>query len=257
MEATFLDLYRSDTQAVYALWVAPLLLLAYLLLTARGRATARHPDAGTRFVYRYAVAFGIETILDPLATGPLLRWLGIAEAPAGTAVLLAFVLLGDFRVFLLLFYFTRPDGSVRRAAREAAAWTVIVPLLAWAVDRALRELFASLPEQTLWLVYELAFLAMALWLRARLIPASGAALSAPLRRGLQAIAGYVALYYALWAISDALILAADLDAAWALRILPNHLYYSLYLPFVCFELSPARLSASPHSASNVSTQTSR
>ena len=40
---------------------------------------------------------------------------------------------------------------------------------------------------------------------------------------------YVAVYYALWGIADALILAG-FDAGWGLRVLPNQLYYSFWVP---------------------------
>ena len=60
------------------------------------------------------------------------------------------------------------------------------------------------------------------------------------RRGLQAVAGYVALYYALWALADVLILVFGLDAGWLLRVVPNQLYYAFWLPFVWFQLASLR-----------------
>ena len=48
-------------------------------------------------------------------------------------------------------------------------------------------------------------------------------------RYLRAVLAYVAVYYALWGIADVLILAG-FDAGWGLRILPNQLYYSFWVP---------------------------
>jgi hypothetical protein len=51
---------------------------------------------------------------------------------------------------------------------------------------------------------------------------------------------YVAVYYALWALADVLILVGRLDAGWGLRVIPNQLYYALYLPFVYFRFFSRR-----------------
>ncbi len=37
-----------------------------------------------------------------------------------------------------------------------------------------------------------------------------------------------------------IILVFGLDAGWALRVIPNQLYYAFYLPFVYFQLSSRR-----------------
>ena len=66
-----------------------------------------------------------------------MAWLGVPERLA-TAVMLGFVLLGDFRVYWLLFAVALRD--VRRGARLAAAVTPVVPLLAYASDHLLRTL---------------------------------------------------------------------------------------------------------------------
>jgi hypothetical protein len=238
--STFLDFYKSDLQSVYALCVVPLLFLAYLLLSPVARATARSDDAWRRFLYGYCVVFALETMLDPIATGPLTRWLGVGEAGLGTAILLTFVLLGDFRVYLLMFRLARFERPLARVLLESAGWTLVVPVFAYAVDSALHLLRPALPEQTIWLVYELAFLGIAIWLRvvgiARRVPAA----DATLRRGLEGVAVYAAGYYALWATADVIILVAGLDVGWALRVIPNQLYYAFYIPFVYVQLSSRR-----------------
>ena len=46
----------------------------------------------------------------------------------------------------------------------------------------------------------------------------------------RAVLAYAVAYYALWAAADLSILAGR-DAGWALRMLPNQLYYALFVPF--------------------------
>lgn len=239
---SFREFYQSDAQSVYALWIVPLLFLAWLVLTPTGRAGASSPwRAGdASFLRWYSILFGLETVLDPFATGPFLRATGQQDTALGTAVLFLFVLLGDFRVFLLLFRMARPERPLGATIARAAAWTFIVPIATWVVNTSLHALRPGLPSQTIWLVYELFFLAMALWLRGSFVPSEVGANDPVRRRGLRAAAGYVAVYYALWALADVLILVFGLDAGWLLRVVPNQLYYAFWLPFVWFQLAGLR-----------------
>jgi hypothetical protein len=224
----FLEFYTSDLQSTYSLWVVPILFLAYLLTAGRRRAEASS-DAAARFVWTYALVFALETILDSFTTGPLSRWLGILGTPVGTAVLLTFVLLGDFRVLLLVFRLARPET---RWIVQAALWTFVVPIFAWVVNGDLHSRWPTLPDQTIWLLYELGFLSLALVFRSVFVP-RWTATSVPQRLPfLRAVLAYVAVYYGLWALADVIILVAGLDVGWALRVIPNQLYYSFYLPFV-------------------------
>ena len=56
--------------------------------------------------------------------------------------------------------------------------------------------------------------------------------SDPNRARLKRVMSFVMLYYGLWAGSDALILWGGLDAGWLLRVVPNQLYYVVWIPFV-------------------------
>lgn len=227
-ESPFFTFYASELQQAYALWVVPLLFLAYLLSAGRHRAKAS-TDPAAGFLWTYALVFTVETLLDSFSTSLLAKWLGVAGTSVGTAWMVAFVLLGDWRVFVLVLRLARPRT---RWLRDATLWTLLVPLAALAVESGLRRRWPELPEQTIWLVYELAFLAVAVVLRTLLVPrwtAREAPERAPL---LRAVLGYVATYYGLWALSDALVMVFDLDAGWALRVVPNQLYYSFWTPFV-------------------------
>jgi hypothetical protein len=217
--------YQSDLQSVWSLLPAPALFLAWLLLSPR--AGAADDSFETRFLRGWAVLFSIETMLDPLVGGPLMRALG-APSLAVTAVVLVFVLLGDFRVYWLLFAFALRDAG--RGAKLAAAATPVVALLAWTSDGLWDRLAPDASGQRLWLIHELLFTGVALWLRERWLPAR---LQDPVRlRFLRRVCGYVILYYALWAGCDALWMTTSLDAAWLLRAIPNQLYYAFFVPFV-------------------------
>jgi len=230
--------YESDVQSLYSLVVLPIAFLVYLVI--RGAAGPGRSSAHASFVRRYCVAFALLAIADPIATGPLVRALGGPGTRVDLVLSCFFVWLGDFRVFWLLFRLSGPRIA-GAAVLEALAWTTIVPIAAFSLRAGLGAFLPGLPENTIWPVYEACFTILALVLRARILPARMARASPRLRCYVRAVAGYAALYYALWAISDALILVFGLDAGWALRALPNQLYYAWYVPLVFFGFfSPAR-----------------
>src|SRR5204863_8155794 len=143
-----------DAQALYGVCAIPAAFLIVLVIDV-----ARRPDRvaveprASDFLRLYAIVFTVETIVDPIAGGPLLRWLGIGDEPVAMVVVFFFVLLGDFRVFVLLFglaarHTGRPLG---RVLLEAAAWTLFVPLVTLVVHRVLTAVFGELPGQTVWL----------------------------------------------------------------------------------------------------------
>jgi len=215
--------YHSDFQSIWLLLIVPTLFLLFLL-------SRRRPawDTRWRFLHAYAIAFTLETLLDLVATGPLVRVLGL-DGAALTAWIFVFVWLGDFRVLWLVFAQTGDTAQRwRAAARRAAAWTCLVPVTTGLVYAPVWLGMVEAPAQGLWLVYEVLFAALALWLRAR--AASPA---------LRAILLFAFAYYALWAAADVLILAG-VDAGWGLRVVPNQLYYSLYVPFAWWRLRSAR-----------------
>lgn len=218
--------YQSDLQGVWALLPIPAALLVYLLLSRSARERAAS-SAEAHFVRGWALLFAAETLLDPLVVAKLVPWLGLPAALA-TAVMLAFVLLGDFRVYWLLFAVALRD--VRRGAWLAAAVTPVVPILAYASAHLFERVAPDASGQRLWLIHELLFTGVAAWLFCVWLPQR---MSDPATlRFLRRVCGYVIVYYALWAASDALWLATSLDVVWLLRVLPNQLYYAFFVPFV-------------------------
>jgi hypothetical protein len=221
--------YESDLQSLYALVAPSVAFFAYLATLGRARA-ARAGDAQARFVFAYAAAFAVEALVDPIATGPLARGLGLGAA-ARERVLVAFVLLGDWRVWLLVLALARGPGRLPGSFGWSAALTLVVPALAYGIDTALRRHWPALPAQALWLVYELLFFALAATLRSAVRSHIAARRDEETRRFLRAVLAYAAAYYALWALADSVILSG-VDAGWLVRVLPNQLYYAFFVPFV-------------------------
>ncbi len=233
-------LYATDVQGVYALWVVPVAFLLYIRLAPSPRPSMVAPGA-SGLMATYAFIFGLETILDPLAGGLLVRWLGLADGWMATLVMFAFVLLGDFRVLLLVFYLLAvgcrastgrpPEIELGTVIARAASWTFLVPVTTGVLVGVARMAAGPLHPQVLWLVYELSFLGLAWWLRHRLVPRTVVGAQAPIAAYLRDVLGYVAIYYTLWATADMLIMA-EVDLGWLLRMVPNQLYYAFYLPVV-------------------------
>ncbi|MGH7788226.1 MAG: hypothetical protein ACRERC_15255 [Candidatus Binatia bacterium] len=245
---TWLEWYADERQALWGLIVVPALFIVYRLV--RGRAAGGVLPAAAGFVDRYALVFAVATIIDPLATVWLVRRLDIADGAAGTAVMLAFVLLGDFRVYLLLFGLVAiaAGRAWTSAVGTALGWTLVVPLAAYVLNNLAHALLDGLGDNSIWLIYELLFAAVALGLVLYLLPRLA---HRPLRGYLRALLLYVAAYYALWAASDVLIQVAGLDIGWALRALPNQLYYAFWVPLVYFAFFAPRYvaaSASTHAS---------
>ena len=226
--ASWHDFYYAAWQQPWALLVAPFAFLVWRALAAPPRPGAA-PEA-KEFVVAWSWLFAVETLLDPVATGPIAKAIGTPAA--GTVLGLAFVLLGDFRIWWLVLRIVRPTG----AALRALAPTLAIPVVAWLAAQAL----APLPDQALWLIHESLFVAVAFVASRRLAG-----------RFERAVLAYAGVYYALWAAADVLILAG-VDAGWLLRCIPNQLYYGLTVPFVWW-----RFFAPSYAATSSSAQASR
>jgi len=232
------DAYRSPLQSVWGLTVGPVLFLVWLALAPRPARPGADP-AAARVVRVWALVFAAESIAD--ATLPAL---------AGVPMLL-FVLLGDWRVFVLVEALSAPDRPLGRHLVVAAAWTLVVPLVtavtylavvargAVSPGTMLSILAEAASSQALWLVYEVAFSVLALVQRGAILPRRRPVAL----RYLRAVWAWVIGYYVLWACADMLILAGD-DRGWLLRMLPNQLYYGLFVPFAYLRF----FASSPESA---------
>jgi hypothetical protein len=212
---TWEALYRSPAQGLWALLVLPVLFLAWLAV--RGAKGAGVEPRAETFVRRWAAVFALVAIVDLVATGPL-------ELP-----LVPFVLLGDFRVFALILVVMHPARPRLVTLVQAALWTLVVPVVAYGTIQLVETIAIKQPDTLLWCLYEIFFVLLAeafvIWLLPRV-----AADREPVRRYLRAVLAFVVLYYALWALSDVVTLSGY-DWGWGLRMLPNQLYYGLFVPF--------------------------
>lgn len=239
MSSIWASFYASELQGVWLLSVPPVLWLAWMLLGTPPSTPGAEPRAAG-FVRVWALVFTIETILDPLL-------IALAGVP-----MLPFVLLGDFRVFLLLFGVARPESSSWPAIGKAALWTTFVPIVAYGGWTALDRSVGPLRPQSLWLLYELAFLALALWMWRVWLPRQQARAAGY----LGAVLCYVAAYYALWATSDLLILAG-VELGWLLRVVPNQLYYVFWVPVAFLLFFSPRYAAPRYAASSSAVHAAR
>jgi len=232
--------FESWQAFYYGTWQQPWALLVVPFAFVVWRVAAPRPVSGALpaargFVLHWCSVFVALTMLDPVATGPLAKALG--SDIAGTVLGLGFVLLGDFRIWWLVF---GVETSPRAGVGPAVLATAAIPGFAFVATRVLGAAFGPPPDQVLWLVHESSFLALAVAL-ARRRPAGFP----------RAVLAYAAVYYALWAACDVLILSG-VDAGWLLRCVPNQLYYAFTVPWVWW-----RFFAPAYASTSHSTQASR
>lgn len=200
--------YSSPVQHPLLLWLAGAVGIALAL-------SRRELSPSMR---RYCAALGVLTLMDAWLTAKHIIGIGSLSGPLGSAVPLFFVLAGDFR-YLLLVTAADTQGEIAlgsRALRGAAGLTVIVPIFSQVALSLLPESLNS--SRVLFLVYEVSFVLLTLTLirvhpRARSIP------------WIRSVSQFVVFYYALWASADLVILLTDSDLGFALRVVPNVLYY--------------------------------
>jgi hypothetical protein len=223
-------------KAVYeSPWHSPILFLVtgvvFLVILARQ----------LPFFRAFAVLFTVEIMADALLTG---GWSPLASGPSAVASAFAivFVVLGDFRYFLLL-----ERHAWRLSARlplglASLLTSLIVPLSSMAIVKAGPAAWQASPR-TLFLVYELLFAALAALLRLRLRGAGFARLEPAHRPWITALTNFELVQYVGWASADVLLLLGAEDAGYALRLVPNVMYYALFVPFAWWR-APREVQAS-------------
>jgi hypothetical protein len=235
--------YYSDLQSLYALLIAPIAFLAWRLAAGADERRAIAPGAA-RFVSGLTILFAIETMIDPIATGPLLELDLFRDNAASTLIPFLFVLLGDLRVLLLAIGVARPERTLQQKLAWAFGMALITPMVAGVGFALTGWIWPEVHGQVLWMIYEFSFLALCIFLARVWVPRSTPN-DPRLAAFLKTIFGYSAAYYALWWVADVLIVVADLDLGWAIRIVPNQLYYAFWAPFVYwrfFDVQPGNAS---------------
>jgi hypothetical protein len=178
----------------------------------------------------YILIFCAEILLDATLTNdfsPLPREsLGYVAIP--------FVILGDARALVLMERLRATpssrawlDTDPRKPTLIALALAFVVPVIA----QVLRLVAPTLAGgRLLFLSYEcVALVAWSVYFAARIRPALASAEPAFARWGSRLFL-FVLAQYALWALADVLIITG-LDAGFGLRLLPNIMYYALFLGF--------------------------
>ncbi|MEA2747346.1 MAG: hypothetical protein QOI41_1489 [Myxococcales bacterium] len=194
------------------------------------------------FLVAYVGLFTLLAVGDALRSGP---WspLHLLASPWEDAIGIGFVLLGDFRYFLVVERFAvRPksgalDDTSPKAWATAIGLTFIVPVLSLVLTKAFSTTFAG---RWGYLIYELMFIALAVGLRSLVLPKRLAAAPEAVRRWLLGITHFEIALYALWALADLIIIFTKADAGFALRIVPNVMYYGLFVLMVAFR-APAEV----------------
>lgn len=198
-----------------SVWQQPLLLALVPV------ATLLSPPKKRGFLRTYFLVFTVGTLLDAFLTSSLFS----VPPSLASALSLLFVIVGDARLFLLT--------EKLAEARPGRGWLLRGALLALVVPAAQAALLVALPEvfgvpRHTYLAYEVLFLVFfGVYGRRR---ARSVASDPARHRALGRLSAYALVYYGLWALADVVILAGY-DLGFLLRVIPNLLYYGLFVPF--------------------------
>jgi hypothetical protein len=210
-------------KAVYeSPWHNPIFFLAvgaaFLIVVAR-----RLP-----FFRAFAILFTLEIMGDALLTG---GWSPIAPgSKAASAFAVFFVVLGDWRYFLLLERHVWRLPARLPLGLVSLLTSLVVPVSSMAIVQALPQNLRN-PPRDLFLVYELIFAVLAALLRMRFRARAPQQLDPTLRPWVVALTDFELAQYAGWALADILLLLGAEDIGYALRLVPNIMYYALFIPF--------------------------
>jgi hypothetical protein len=214
-------------QAIYdAAWHHP--GIAWLAGVVAALAFARRQ----RFLAGWFNLFLVAILADAWATGAFSR------VPAERAWMagVLFVILGDLRYFVLAERYARGRLD-RRAAATAVGLAMIVPVATEILRRAVPAIGAT-PRYT-FLAYESMFLLLAIVMRTVVYPPRLlGVVSTPVKTWLLGVATFEVVQYALWIACDVAILLG-FEGALLARMVPNTLYYAVFLPFVVLRAPPA------------------
>lgn len=158
-------------------------------------------------------------IIDALCTGGLVP---IPHASGwGQLVPVFFVVQGDARFYFLL---AKGRFSRRKTLALALLAGLFVPLSSYALQSVFPELLPT--RRHLFLTHELLFCGVVLSLLWRLRSVARSSSLKWQRR----LCLFELLQYGLWVLSDVVILCG-MDIGFALRLVPNLMYYVLFVPF--------------------------
>lgn len=216
----FEAIYGSPYHHPYFFWAAGFPVLALLgWLWATKRPSARDVAAAPR-IEPLLFTFQLAILTDAWLTAP-------HDSPltgsVAQNVAIAFVVLGDARYFLLLERVGKGRGLIA-AALVSLGWSLVIPIA------SLVGKLVSSQGRVLFLTYELMFAALAFAV-ARLVVARMP--EGPGKTFARWLTAFEVVQYATWASADVLILSG-IDVGYLLRLVPNTLYYVVFVPFAWF-----------------------
>jgi hypothetical protein len=183
------------------------------------------------FFTGWVVLFTIEILFDAFMTGTSSMW---PTSSLMLAIMWAALLAGDYRYWLLIIrYFDQPDARPSTTTRFGVyIVTFLINCLAGSLSSFIvpQEADADGMSQVFF-AYEVTFVAIAVVVRVFLLPRWLKKAPSSIRAWLYRATIFQILQYVLWASADVIVLQGY-DAGWALRIVPNVMYYGLFVPFM-------------------------
>ena len=207
-------------------WLLPAVAAVGALAT--GALVARRLTAGGGsfgLVDFWGTAFALTTLADAFLTSKLSP---LAGKPAATGVAIFFVILGDFRLFLLSERVARKQGPIFTATRRALGFAFLTPIIQHGAAYFLPEYFAGKDLRFTFLTYEIVCLVvLALYVKLGAREGDDDDVATGNR-----LVGFFMVQYALWIVADALILYAPglRELGFGLRLVPNVMYYGVFVP---------------------------
>jgi hypothetical protein len=224
-------------------WHHPGFALAASLLFVFALAARR------RFLVAWALLCFFETAIDALFTG---GWNPARGTPLERALGITFVILGDLRLFLAIeWVLAKGPYAVglpsARALVRAVPLAFVVPVLSTIPIQTLPQYFPQddpFAIHRIFILYEATFVVLWLILRFVVFPRRLATVSPEVRRWVMGLLSFFGLQYGTWVLADAIILATHADVGYLVRLVPNVLYYALFVPFAYFSAPVAWREAS-------------
>ncbi len=218
-------LYYSPWHFPFVCWVScAFFVIAFL---------AKRRDLRLPFFTGFFGLFALEIAIDALITG---AWTPVpSTAKITTGLSIAFVVLGDFRYFLIVEYVLAKRLTTGVVLR-ALAFALLIPLATAPIS--------SVNGRVLYLVYEASFACLALLMRFVVIPMRGRTLEPDALAYLYLLTGFEMVQYVAWAIADIRIIRGH-ELGWLLRIVPDFFYYGAFLWFAWLAL-PKSLHTAEH-----------
>jgi hypothetical protein len=179
-----------------------------------------------RVARAYATVFAIAIAADAYLNGP---WTFVKSGTTAAGVVgVLFVVLGDFRYFVVVEECMQNAWKLPRAALWALVTPVTAQIIRWRFPQIERD------ERSTFLVYELLFFLLAAAIRIWRVP------RAPLEKSARRATQFEIVMYATWIAADVGLMTSGRDVFYGVRLIGNLMYYVALVPFMTRQLEKAR-----------------